>query len=115
VLKKLNETLHQTRLRLLSLEQLQQQVDAVLKAEEVDDDALDALTAEVLRRLAEETDPYDRSKLQALAIRLVEQKLTRDIGPEERVDLENLAERLSRSRFHSRSVGSPLCMCSVPD
>jgi len=113
VLKKLNETLHQTRLRLLSLEQLQQQVDAVLKAEEVDDDALDALTAEVLRRLAEETDPYDRSKLQALAIRLVEQKLTRDIGLEERVDLENLAKRLApRLHFHRHTVK---CMCSVPD
>ena len=113
MLKKLNETLHQTRLRLLSLEQLQQQVDAALKAEEVDDDALDALTAEVLRRLAEETDPYDRSKLQALAIRLVEQKLTRDIGLEERVDLENLAKRLEpQLHFHRQIVK---CMCSVPD
>lgn len=79
MLKKLNEALQQVRLRLLSLEQLQQRVAEALEEAEPDADDLNALSDEVQCRLAATQNAAERAELQALATRVVRHKLARDI------------------------------------
>jgi HEAT repeat protein len=79
MLKRLNETIDEIRLRFLGLDQLRTESQEQLEADDVDEEVLERLSSEVQRRLGATTDSAERLELQRLASHLLRRKLERDL------------------------------------